>query len=61
MTSAFLSRLVKLEARRRPVARIERKAERDARVTAWVFRPPDVMPTDPQKRAAILAATRADT
>lgn len=55
------ARINKLEERRRPVAAIEPKVARDAKVKAWGSTLPDAIPSDPQQRAAILAGMRADT
>jgi hypothetical protein len=54
------SRLAKLEARQRPPIVIESKDRRDARVAAagaWV----GPLPNEPNRRAAIEAAMRANT
>lgn len=53
-------RLAKLEARQRLPMVIESKASRDARVAAagaWI----GTLPKEPNRRAAIEAAMRADT
>jgi hypothetical protein len=59
--TGILARIERLEERRRPAAQIETKQDRDARVTAWGYRMPEVMPTDPQQAAAIMAGLRAHT
>lgn len=62
MTGSIESRLARLEAKRRPVRRIESKAERDARVADWAATCMTLVPpSDPQQRAAVIAGMRADT
>ena len=62
---SLATRVRKLESRRRPVPRLESKAERDARVTAWgvkvSFVSIDMDLLVPNQAAAIRAAQGADT
>ena len=61
---SLAARVQKLESRRRPVLRLESKAERDARVTAWQgkidFASINMDLLTANEAAAIRAAERAD-